>query len=147
MPDISFIGLLSVAAVAFGAPFLLGLVPRLRLPAVVLEILAGILLGPMLGWIKVDLPIQILSVIGLAFLLFVAGMEIDLERVRGRVLRLAGSGFAVSIVLGLLSGYTAWTLGLVKTPLLVAVILLATSLGLVIPVLKDAGQLTTPSGR
>lgn len=58
------------------------------MPAVVLEIVAGIALGPSgLGWVKVDLPIQILAVIGLAFLLFLAGLEIDVAGLRGPVLR------------------------------------------------------------
>jgi Kef-type K+ transport system membrane component KefB len=68
MPAISFVGLLIVAVVAFLAPLLLALSPARRLSAVVLEIMAGILIGPsVLGWVKVDLPISILSVLGLAF--------------------------------------------------------------------------------
>src|SRR5207245_11482901 len=78
LPDVSFGDLLLVTAVAFAAPFTLGLFPALRLPAVVVEILAGIVLGPsLMGWLRVDLPVQILSLIGLAFLLFLAGMEIS----------------------------------------------------------------------
>src|SRR5215472_16270302 len=71
MPPHSFEGLLGVALIAFGAPLLLGLAPRLRVPAVVLEIVAGIVVGPsVLGWIRVDLPIAVLSTLGLTFLLF-----------------------------------------------------------------------------
>ena len=85
MPDVSFVGLLIVALVAFLAPLLLGLSPARRLPSVVIEIVAGIVIGPsVLGWVKVDLPISILSVIGLTFLLFLAGLEVELERLRGR---------------------------------------------------------------
>ncbi len=74
MPEVSFLGLLVVAAVAFGVPLALGLFPRVPLPAVVLEIVAGIVLGPaVLGWVRVDLPIQILSLIGLAFLALPCG--------------------------------------------------------------------------
>src|SRR6266581_7650907 len=48
----------------------------MRIPAVVLEIVAGIVLGPsVLGWVHVDLPVQILALFGLAFLLFLAGLE------------------------------------------------------------------------
>ncbi len=148
MPDVSFTNLLLVTVVAFAAPLVLGLYPRLRLPAVVVEILAGIVLGPsVLGWVRSDLPIQILSLIGLAFLLFLAGMEIDFDRLRGRVLRLAGTGFLLSLALALLAGYGIGALGLVRSPLLVAIILLATSLGLVIPVLKDAGEVTSAFGQ
>ena len=139
MPPVSFVNLLSVAAVAFAAPFLLGLLPRLRLPAVVLEIVAGIVLGPAaLGWVRVDLPIQILSTIGLAFLLFLAGLEIDLDRLRGRVLRLSTLGLGFSFALALAVGFGAFAVGLVRSPLLIAIVLLATSLGLVVPVINAA---------
>jgi len=148
MPAVSFVNLLAVAAIAFAAPLLLGLFPRLRLPGVVVEIVAGIVAGPaVLGWVRVDLPVQILAILGLAFLLFLAGMEIDLERLSGQALRLAGLGFAVSAVLALLAGYGAFALGLVRNPLLIGIVLLATSLGLVVPVLKDAGEAATPFGQ
>jgi Kef-type K+ transport system membrane component KefB len=51
----SFGGLLIVVAVAFAAPFVLGLFPRVKLPSVVLEILAGIVIGPsVLGIVHLD---------------------------------------------------------------------------------------------
>ena len=86
MPEVSCTGLLMVAVVAFLAPLLLGLSPVLRLPSVVLEIVAGIVIGPsVLGWVKVDLPLSLLSLFGLAFLLFLAGLEVELERLRRRL--------------------------------------------------------------
>ena len=148
MPATSFANLLGVAVIAFAAPFLLGLFPRIRLPAVVLEIVAGILVGPaVLGWVRADLPVQILATLGLAFLLFLAGMEIDLERLRGRAARQAGLGFLASALLGLVAGYGAFALGLVRSPILIGIILLATSLGLIVPVLKDAGEVSTSFGQ
>jgi Kef-type K+ transport system membrane component KefB len=148
MPAASFTNLLAVVVISFSAPFLLGLLPRLRIPAVVLEIVAGIVVGPaVLRWVRVDLPVQILALLGLAFLLFLAGTEIDLQRLRGRAMRLALSSFAISALLGLLVGYLLFAIGLVRSPLLVAIILLATSLGLVVPVLKDAGEASTPFGQ
>jgi Sodium/hydrogen exchanger family len=75
MPDVSFTNLLMVAAVAVLAPLIVGFAPRLRVPAVVLEIIGGIIIGPSgLGWVHVDLPVQILALFGLAFLLFLAGL-------------------------------------------------------------------------
>jgi hypothetical protein len=94
-PDVSFTNLLIISAIAVLAPLVVGFAPRLRVPAVVLEIVAGIVVGPsVLGWVRVDLPVQIIALFGLAFLLFLAGLEIDLHRLRGRVLRLA----AVAVV-------------------------------------------------
>ena len=141
MPNVSFYGLLIVAVVAFAAPLLLGLSPARRLPAVVLEIVAGIIIGPSgFGWVKVDVPTSILSLLGLAFLLFLAGLEVELDRLKGRILLIVGASFLLSFGLALLVGYGLSTGGLVKSPLLVAIILCATSLGVVSPVLKDAGE-------
>jgi Kef-type K+ transport system membrane component KefB len=148
MPDVSFSGLVIVAAVAFAAPLVVGLVPTVRLPAVVLEIVAGIVVGPAgLGWVSPDLPIDVLSLLGLAFLLFLSGLEVDVDRLRGRVLRLAGAGFVTSFVLAFAVGYAMRATGQVRSPLLIAIVLVATSLGLVIPVLKDAGELETGFGQ
>src|SRR6266849_7420023 len=136
MPNVSFSGLLIVAAVAFAAPLLLALTPARSLPAIVLEIVAGILIGPsVLGWVRIDLPISILSVLGLAFLLFLAGMEVELERLRGRLLVFVGSAFLLSLGLALLVGFGLYLAGQVVSPLLIAIILAATALGIVVPVL------------
>src|SRR5439155_7821594 len=108
MPAVSFANLLVVALIAFAAPFLLGLFPRVRLPSVVVEIIAGILVGPAaLGWVRVDLPVQILSILGLAFLFFLAGMEIDLVRLRGGVIGFAGLCVDASALLELVVDYYA----------------------------------------
>lgn len=148
MPEVSFVNLLAVGAVAFAAPLLLGMVPRVRLPAAVLEIVAGIALGPsVLGWVEVDTPVEIVSLIGLAFLLFLAGFEIDLHRLRGRLARVAGLGFVISLALAVGAALLLEAVGLVETPLLVAVMLVATSLGLVVPVLSDAGQVRSDLGQ
>jgi Kef-type K+ transport system membrane component KefB len=148
MPELSLAGVAVVAAVAFLVPLLLGLAPGLRLPSVVLEIVVGIVLGPsVLGWVRVDMPLQVLSILGLAFLLFLAGLEVDVDHLRGRLLGLVGAGFVVSFAVGLAVAAGLAAVGLVDTPLLVAIILTATSLGVVIPVLKDAGQVESDFGQ
>src|SRR5919204_5334613 len=144
----SFTNLLIVMAVAFLAPLLLGLFPRLQLPSVVLEIVAGIVVGPsILGWVDVDQSVQVVSVLGLAFVLFLAGLEIEFEKLRGPVLRLTGLGFALSFAIALVVSLGLEAGGLVDTPLLVAIILCATSLGVLIPVLKDAGEIASTFGQ
>src|SRR3954470_5474485 len=145
MPDVGFLNLFVVALVAFGVPLLLGLAPWLRVPGPVLEIVAGIVLGPaVLGWVDADLPVRVLAVVGLAFLLFLAGLEIDVQALRGRPFVLALGGFAITLVLGILVGAGFAAIGWVASALLLALTLSATSLGLVVPVLKDAGQTRTP---
>jgi Kef-type K+ transport system membrane component KefB len=144
----SFGDLLIVVAVAFAAPFVLGLFPRVRLPSVVLEIVAGIVVGPsLLGIVHIDEAIEVVALIGLGFVLFLAGLEIEFEKLRGRVLRLTALGFAVSFGIAVLVGLGLSAAGLVETPLLVAIILCATSLGVIVPVLKDSGEISSPFGQ
>ena len=147
MPDVTFDNLLVVSVVAVLAPLLLGFAPRLRLPSPVLEIAAGVALGPGgLGWVHADLPVQVLAVVGLAFLLFVSGLEIDVRALRGRPLRRSVAGYAITLVLGLAIAFALRATGTIGDAALLAVTLSATSLGLVVPVLKDAGELESPIG-
>src|ERR671934_113251 len=130
---VGFTNLLIVAAAAFAAPLALGLVPAFRLPAVVLEIVLGIALGPsVLGGAKVDEPVQVMSLLGLAFLLLLAGLEVEFEQFRGRLLKLTGVGFAASLGIALVFALGLHEAGLVKSPLLIGIIAAATSLGVVI---------------
>ena len=146
--EISFTNLLIVVAAGFAAPFALGLVPKLRLPAVVLEIVIGIVIGPaVLGWVEVDEPVEVLALVGLAFLLFLAGLEIELDALRGRLLRAASTGFFVSLGLAIVAGIALDLAGIADEPLLIAVILASTSLGVIIPVLADSGEASTPFGQ
>jgi Kef-type K+ transport system membrane component KefB len=148
MTDMPFTGLVIVAAVAFAAPLLLGLAPALRLPAVVLELIAGIVIGPsVLGWVEINEPIRVLSLIGLAFLLFLAGLEIEFDRLRGKRLELVGISFLVSFAVAIVVAFGLSAIGQIDDALFVAIILVATSLGVVVPVLKDANKLSSDLGQ
>ncbi len=148
MAGLSFSGVAIVAAAAFAVPLLLGLAPSVRLPSVVLEILAGIVIGPaVLGWVQVDPPIRVLSVVGLAFVLLLAGLEVGIDRSQGRLLQAAATTSLLSFGLALILVYTLHAAGLVESPLLVAIMLTATSLGVVVPLLKDADQSGTTFGQ
>lgn len=148
MAEVSFSSLAVIMAAAFAAPLVLGLLPRVRLPAVVVEIVLGILIGPsVLGWADADEVVRILALVGLAFLLFLGGLELDLRELRGPAAPRAGAGFGLSLVLAMVCGIGLAAVGLVDDPLLAAVILTATSLGLVIPTLKEADQVRTGLGQ
>jgi Kef-type K+ transport system membrane component KefB len=139
--ELAFTNLLIIVAAGFAAPLALGFFPSVRLPSVVLEIVVGIALGPaVLGWVHVDDLVQVFATVGLAYLLFLAGLEIDFERLRGRVLRLALVGFVVSLGIAIVVGVALKAGGVVQQPLFVAIVLSATSLGVLVPVLKDAGE-------
>jgi Kef-type K+ transport system membrane component KefB len=146
--DTSFTSLAIVVAAGFAAPLAIGLIPSLRLPSVVVEIVLGILIGPsVLGWAKADEPVQVLALIGLSFLLFIAGLEVDYERFRGKLLRVTTLGFALSLAIGFAIGVALDAAGIVRSPLLIAIMFSATGLGIVIAVLKDAGQVETSFGQ
>jgi Kef-type K+ transport system membrane component KefB len=143
-----FDNLLIVVAVAFAAPLVLGFFPAVKLPSVVLEILAGIVIGPsVLGIVHVDDTISVIGLLGLAFLLFLAGLEIEFDKLRGQVLRLTAMGFALSFAIAVVVALILKATGLIETPLLIAIILCATSLGVLIPVLKDAGEISSTFGQ
>lgn len=140
--------LLIVSAAAFAVPLLLGLVGRLRLPAIALEIVAGIVLGPAgLGVVEADVAVRVLSLIGLAFLLFLAGLELEFRDLRGRILAVAGLAAGASTALALAVGLLLAAAGVVDNGLFFAIVLTATALGIVIPLLKDAGVIATPFGQ
>jgi Kef-type K+ transport system membrane component KefB len=146
MPDVHFTILLIVVAVALLTPLTLGFFPRVRLLVIVLGIAIG-LSGR--AWVTPDLPVSILALVGLAFLLFLSGLEIDVERLRGRILKLTAirfaASFAIALVLGLGLGLNA--AGFVKSPLFVAIVLIATSLGVIVPVLNDSGNIGSDFGQ
>ncbi|MDQ3894568.1 MAG: cation:proton antiporter [Actinomycetota bacterium] len=148
MPEISFTNAAIVAAVAFAVPLLLGFFPSVRLPAVALELVAGIVIGPsVLGWVEIDDVVQIMNLIGLAFLLLIAGLEVDYDRLRGRLLEITGLGFVVSFAIAIVAGFVLDRTGLISSPLLVAIMFSATGLGVIIPVLKDTRNVESHFGQ
>jgi Kef-type K+ transport system membrane component KefB len=136
-----------VAAVALLVPLALRLA-RVRVPDIVVQILVGVVLGPqLLGWVEVDQVVRVFSVVGLGFLLLLAGLEVDLGRLRGPVLRRTATAYAASFVLALAAGLVFRATEAIQSATLVAVILSATSLGIVLPVLEDAGQAGSAFGQ
>ena len=145
---ISFNSVLIIAAVAVLVPVVLGFLPVLPVPGAVLEVIAGIVIGPsVLGWVHVDAPVAVLSDLGLGMLLFLAGLEIDADRLRGELGRLAALAFACSALLGVGCGYALSAVGSTSQPLFLAIVLMSTSTGLLLPLLKDAGLAETRFGQ
>src|SRR6185437_10661351 len=98
--------MLIISLIAVAAPLLAAAVKhRVNLPGPVAEIVAGIAVGPsVLGWVKIDQPIKAVALLGLSFLLFLAGLEVDLRVTAGRQLLAPLAGFAVSLALGTAAG-------------------------------------------
>jgi Kef-type K+ transport system membrane component KefB len=144
----SFTGFVVVTVVALVAPLVRELAPWLRVPPIVLELCAGIAIGPFgFDLIRTDEPIEVFSQIGLAALLYLAGREIRLKQLRGRVLELALAGFGASLVLAFAVSELLRAAGLIDETLLVAIVLASTSMSVLIVPLKDARQTTTRFGQ
>lgn len=138
--------LLVVATIAVLAPLVVELTPGRLLPVVVAEIVLGIVVGPLLGIVDVTPLLDELATFGLGFLFFLAGLEIDLRRVAGRPLALAAAGWGLSVVLAFLIAWSLDVAGLHVPVALLAAALCTTSLGAVLPILRDSGLLATQLG-
>lgn len=164
--SIHFSALLLVSVLAVSVPLVFARFRRLTMPVVVGEILAGIVFGRSgLGWIPTDdIALNILAEIGLAFLFFLAGMEVDLgllglrfsEDVRRQTRRrqgpspllLAAGHFALTL---LLSGGFAWAVrhafARTVSPGFLVFLLSTSSLDVAMTVLKERGLLGSYYGQ
>jgi Kef-type K+ transport system membrane component KefB len=141
----SFLVIVTVAALAAFLAALVG--SRLTIPVVVIEIVAGIIVGPeLLGLADDDEFIDFFSNLGLGMLFFFAGYEIDFDRIRGTPLRLATLGWVLSLALGYgLAGILELS-GLVLSVVFTGSAMATTAIGTLIPILSDAGELRTRFG-
>jgi Kef-type K+ transport system membrane component KefB len=142
--EITHADILVVAAIAALAPVLADLSPRVRVPIVVAEIALGIIVGPeVLGIAETDAFIEALSTFGLAFLFFLAGQEIEFERIHGAPIRTGAIGWGISLAIGLALALLLWAggNGIIDAPILVGLALTTTALGTLMPILRDSGIL------
>lgn len=133
--------LLAITVVAALAPLLLGLLPRVRVPQVVLLLAGGIVVGPQVLGLADPSSIEPLADLGLGFVFLLAGYEIDQRIHRTDAGRRAAVAWLVSLalaggVVALLSG-----LGVVHAFVPVALAMTTTALGTLVPVLRENGML------
>ena len=134
--------------VAVFAPLLARLPAFARIPAVVLELMLGILIGPSaLGWVTSQGAIGFLGEFGLIFLFFQAGFEFNVEKIGAAPLRLGVLAWLAAFGLSGLFGLLLYAIGLLRAPLLIALVLPTTALGMLLPILRESGNLDTNFGR
>jgi Kef-type K+ transport system membrane component KefB len=145
---LTLVNIVGVATIAFCVPFFLGFFPRLRIPSVTLELVAGIIVGPaVLNWIEPGPVVTVMSAIGVAFLLFLAGLELDLDVLKGAPLRRGSLSFVFTFALAFaLIMPLVFARIVILSPLVIVIALSATSIGILVPVLRDTGHLNTPVG-
>jgi Kef-type K+ transport system membrane component KefB len=139
--------LLIIVAAAFVAPLIADALPRISIPVVVVELALGIIIGPqVLGLATIEPEIVLLSQFGLAFLFFVAGFELDIERIRGRPLNLACVGWIGSLIVAGALAFGAHLVDGDTGTIYVALALATTALGTLLPMLRDSGEMQTEFG-
>lgn len=153
-PQFEFLPFLLLLFLAFLVPPLLS---RFRwLPVVVGEIVVGMIVGRSgFDLVRPDATLAFLAEIGLAILMFLSGLEIDFTlissrpagRRRAAPLFVAGVSFALSVGLAWAFSRELVSRGLTNDALMIGLILSTTSLGIVLPVLKERGLSAGPFGQ
>ncbi|MBK6744633.1 MAG: cation:proton antiporter [Hydrogenophilales bacterium] len=142
--------LLDLLLILLAARLLAEVATRLKSPAVIVELLAGVVLGPsLLGWMTPDTTLHLLAEIGIILLLFEVGLETDvrsLARTGGQSVLVAVAGFVLPFLFGF--GVAHDLLGLDLLPsLFVGGTLTATSIGITVRVLADLKRQASREGQ
>jgi Kef-type K+ transport system membrane component KefB len=136
----AFRSLAVIVGVAALAPIVLGLLPRLRLPEVVLLLAAGMAIGPYgLDLAHSDSRIAFVSQLGLGMLFLLAGIEVDPLALRNRDGTRAVTAWGISLVLALGWVYLLSQVVAINARVAVAIAMTSTALGTLLPLLRDTG--------
>jgi Kef-type K+ transport system membrane component KefB len=153
-----FVALLLITGLALIVPILASRVRRITLPIVVGEIVAGIIIGRSgLNLIEGSPTLDFLAEFGFTYLMFLSGLEVDFDLLipgsrrqafnPRRPLPMALLIFIGTLSLALGASLVLRNMGLVGSPLLMGLILSTTSLGVVVPVLKERKLTGTDFGQ
>ena len=129
------------------APVLSELLRKFKVPSVLFELLLGILVGPAVFNLASSTPtIHTLATLGLSFLFFLAGYEIEPRKIAGKPLLLGVSSWLMSLVLAFAFAFVLSLTGFVLSTLLVGLCLTTTAIGTLLPMVKDHGLVDSPFG-
>lgn len=160
----SFIPLLTVVTAAMVTGIILPRLTMFRIPLVVGEILIGIVLGESGFAIiptETDPWLELLSLFGFTFLMFLSGLEIDFRSLAvsaeadgendghglRRLLKVTFGIFAATLLFSTALSLGLVGLGYLESPWIMALIMSTTSVGLVMPLLKERGEADSRFGQ
>ena len=153
------LSLLLITSLAAIVPLLSRRLQRFRIPIVVWEILVGIVIGKSgFHWVATHNEIiQFLAWFGFIFLMFLSGLELDFGALMPSVddqtpiwrrpLLLAALSFAITLTLGMFTGFELKVQGVTEAAILMGLVLSTTSLGVVMPILKEKRLVTSSYGQ
>jgi Kef-type K+ transport system membrane component KefB len=136
-----------VFLVAVAAPLIAQTRLGSRLPVVVFEVVLGIVIGPhVLNLVVENGFLTFMHDVGMVAVMFMAGMEIDFARIRGRPLTLGATGWVASVAIAAAALVLLHTILGIQLPAMLVIALTTTGLGTLLPILRDGGVLASPLG-
>ncbi len=151
--ELPFFQLLIVLGLAFVVPIVVSRSKRIWIPVVIGELIAGIIVGKSgFGIVEQNAVLRILSELGFVYLMFLSGLEIDfsiISKSSGKTdtgkprplfrnpLFLGVGSYLATLVLSVAAAWAFQKAGWVKDIWIMALILSTTSLGIVVPILKE----------
>jgi Kef-type K+ transport system membrane component KefB len=138
----------SLGIIVVSAAVLVMLGRLVRMPAIVVYLLCGVLIGPVLSLVDMSAALELISETGIALLLFLVGLELSFNKIRdvGKVAIAAGIGQVLFTAAG---GYVlCWLLGFsLMEGLFLATALTFSSTVVVVKLLDEKGELDSLYGR
>lgn len=135
---------LMVLAIILLVPMVLN---RLKIPAIIGYILAGVVVGPYgLNWLARDMSFEVFGQVGILYLMFLAGLEIDLFNLRKNLrkgLVFGALTFSIPMMAGTLAGLSLLNLGFLSALLLASMFAAHTLIGY--PIVARYGLTRNPA--
>lgn len=156
MENINYDSLLIIYIFAFITPLIINSIKRFKIPFVVGEILVGMIIGKsFLNLVHDDIWISFISHLGLAYLMFLSGLELDFDRInvkseKKKVIKriiMCTFMFGISLLVSYISSSLMHKFGIIKNVPFITILLTASAPGLLVPFLKERGILNTDYGQ
>ncbi len=158
--SLNYTPLLIIFVVAWGVPMILNWLEITKIPSVIVEIIMGVMVGPyILGWVQSEFYLEFLSDIGFLLLIFLSGLETDIEKIissfprKFRKIDFVSNSFIVSLFIYfgslLLSVPLAYFISFYyDIDIFFFVLILPTvALSITVPILKNDGELIRKFGQ
>lgn len=153
---INYDSLLILSLLAFITPIIISSIKKVKIPYVVGEIMIGIIFGKsFLDLIHNDIWVSFLSNLGLAYLMFLSGLEIDVESLKFNKNKKNGIFkiiisfvmFGISIIVAFIISMILQRLNIIQNVLFFTVLFTAAAPGIIVPFLKERNILKTDYGQ
>lgn len=145
----AFISLFVIALAMLVAPMIAHIVPKNFVPEAVALVALGILIGPeVLNWAEISEPIELLKELGMGFLFLLAGYEVNSDELRSPRGRSALISWIVSMAMALFIVWLLdWAHPFSQTGITFALVMTATALGTLLPILKERNLISGSIGK